>query len=389
MTNDLRPHISLLVTAAEATALPNVLAQFGAWTTFIPFGQLRSVLARGSSAPLVVDAIVIEAAGGPEAAVTAVKVAKLIRSLPGDYTMRNGMRWREMPLIIVVPDPNVATAMRVDNSLRGILIADFQYGLPGIYESICSTIRIDRDAIHAELDDAGCIIQYGPDGRFRMRGPAGGYRHGGFQQTFETIRYHGPSDRSALNASPWVIAADEKAVAFDMNEFERLIWGAAEREEDLQRFLAGNSYFLNAAQFEMVPKPQLMRWDGDKIIPDIVIYPYAFDDRARSPHIVELKWFGGRMVVGDKRRWRFRSEILGAIEQTRDYSESFMDPRNAAETKRILSGSILEPKRTVIGGLIAPNERQRMERAQQYIPDVNVLAYNEVLEAALKRFGRS
>jgi hypothetical protein len=388
LNDAIRPHVNLLIAAPRPSALPAVLEHFGAWTTFVPFDQLRSVLARGTSSPLVVDAIVIEAADGADSAEAASRVAAVVRALPNDCAMQNGMRWAGIPLIAAVTDPNVATAMRYDPGLRSVVICDFQYGIAALYQSICSAIRVDREAVHAELDDAGCIIEHGPDGRFRMRGPARGYRHGGFRQVFETERYHGPSDRDALPASPWVIGADERAVAFDIDEFERLIWGAAKREEDLQRFLAGKSYFLNAARFELIAKPQFTRWDGDKIIPDIVIHPYAFDGRSVTPRIVELKWFGGRMVVGDKRRWRFRAEILGGIDQTRDYAESFMDPRNATETRRIFSTAVLEPKRTVIGGTIAANERGRMERAQRYIADVDVKAYNDVLEATRQRFAK-
>jgi len=339
-TSDLRPNINLLVTASRPTVLPTVLEQFGAWTTFVPFEKVRSVLVRGTTSSLIVDAIVIEAVGDPasEAAEAAAKVARVVRAMPEACTMRNGLRWREMPLIIVVPDPNVATAMRHDPGMRAVVVCDFQYGIAALYESIVSAVRLDREAIHAELDNAGCIIEHGRDGRFRMRGPAGGYRHGGFRQLFETKRYHGPSDHVARPTSPWVIATDERAVAFDLDEFERLICGAAEREEDLQRFLAGNSYFLNAAQFELIAKPQLTRWDGEKIIPDIVIHPYAFDGRSVSPEIVELKWFGGRMVVGEKRRWRFRAEILGGVDQTRDYTESReIWPRCAASSQRRFS----------------------------------------------------
>jgi hypothetical protein len=92
------------------------------------------------------------------------------------------------------------------------------------------------------------------------------------------------------------------------------------------------------------------------------------------------------MVVGEKRRWRFRAEILGGVDQTRDYTESLMDPRNMAEVRRIFATTVLEPKRTVIGGTIAPDERDKMDRAQRYISDVDIRPYNDVLAATRRRF---
>jgi len=389
LVHGVRPNLTLLVTAAAPSALSAVFEHRGAWASFVALDQLHTELTKGTSSPLAVDAVIIEASPdsrAADAAVSAAKAANDVRALPEHCTMRTGYRWNATPLVIVVRDPNVATMMRHDHKLSGIAICDFQYGIDALYGAIAQQVRQHRDRVHAELDDAGCIVEYGPDGRFRLRGKSANYRKNGFAQVFETKLYHGPSDERRKQRSPWVIAADERAVAFDLERFEWLITGAAKCEEDLQKFLTGSAYFLDAAQFELIAKPHLDRWDGDTIIPDIVVHPYAPDGSVITPHIVELKWFDGRMVIGAKRRWEFAAPIRRGVNQARDYRESFSDERNSGEIHRIFGKPIAPPKLSVVGGMIEPSDRHKKDHAQSFVPDVEVKAYNDLLETARERF---
>ena len=96
--------------------------------------------------------------------------------------------------------------------------------------------------------------------------------------------------------------------------------------------------------------------------------------------MLDLKLPQVKLLAGKGARARLSSKVADAIRQLRDYKEHFEDPKRAHEVTAVLGHALKRPELGVLIGRLGNVDTEALEREQQYLPNVRIVTYDEILE---------
>ncbi len=349
---------------------------------FMPFEQITSYLRVGYASSLaLVDAIVCVADQAPAGFIMqygalplsfALYLADEVRALPENCAMRDGRKWRSIPLIIfrTIFEHELADRVRNDTHAR-ILFTPGNHPLVAINQ-IQEVVDEYRDRVLEDYRRLGIAVRFvrghaqvGP--ALRMKDPH-----------IESEYYHSISDRR--DHSGWVtVKRDSDALRYDVEVFYRLIDSHAS-ETEMHRFFEEHPAFLMEARLgiPISHKPNFAEPKNNR--PDFAISPILGPHADQSVELLELKGPGDG-VVRSGFHAGLTSKVYRAIEQVRDYEEYLRNPRNRDSVLRAFG---FLPERSNLAVLIGrdPKSVEHLEALQRRRGqvDVKVITYDEILQ---------
>ena len=306
-----------------------------------------------------------------------VALTRKIRELPDHIAMFDGKKWRTIPVILL------SNARAGDDTQRELYddwespdvsdIVDIvhphdgnNYGADAIRESIVEY----REAVLSDLDNVGFVVRY-ERGRYTVMPALKSNRE------LESRYYFWPSDRRP--ASLVTVHRDNFGIQLEVEEFESLINRPDVSEPELQRFFESHPHFLSMSQTP-IPHVHLTKRDGTPLIPDFILKPVAAQQRDSLWGVFDLKLPQVKLLAGKGSRKRLSSEVMKAIRQLRDYKEYFEHPGHAQKIHALLGHALKRPKLGVLIGQLANTDVDALEREQEYLADVKIVTYDEILE---------
>jgi hypothetical protein len=341
-------------------------------------------LVRGPPVPgFVFDAIVIRLGrlnASDELEVTVedgVALTRAIRELPAHIAMFDGKKWNAIPVILLSniqagddtrrelyddrEPPDVSDEVDIVHPHDGN-----NYGA----DAIRASIEEYREAVLSDLDNVGFVVRY-ERGRYSIM-PALKSNN-----EIESRYYFWPPDRRP--ASLVTVHRDNFGIQLEVEEFESLINRPDVSEPELQSFFESHPHFLSMSQTP-IPHVRFKKRDGTVLIPDFILKPVAAQQRDSRWDVFELKLPQAKLLAGKGSRKRLSSQVMKAIRQLRDYKEYFEHPDHAQEIHALLGHALKRPRLGVLIGQLANTDVEALEQEQQYLADVKIVTYDEILE---------
>jgi hypothetical protein len=361
---------------------------------FVPFDLVTAELhTRGSD--IIAEAIVIDGArrelNGDDLD-WAARLANEIRGLPEHATMQNGIRWRHVPIAITVESDEMARRTHGDPALRDIVVVSAFHGWQRVYKVLSDMIRDFAMELVEQYREVGWEIQEDDYGRVtRMKAPKLKRRDGKLDP-IETEFYDSSADRwfaaraNRTRLPLQTIYVAPEAVEHDIRDFRKLIRPQGLLEGEYQRFLNERTYFFGAAQYEMLPRPELWDPDNGKFrYPDYSINPTHFTDDDPLPHFLDLKTPDSSLLTSDRGFPMLTRPVQSGLRQMRGFQDIARDPRGKEYVDRIFPQQLPLGAGKVIIGLNTSNHRRAFEKERALYRDlgndaVEVYTYDEVLE---------
>jgi hypothetical protein len=216
----------------------------------------------------------------------------------------------------------------------------------------------------------GFVVQY-ERGRYRVN-PALRSR-GGLDGRY----YFGPADERP--AGLVTVHRENFGIQVEVEAFEALINRSDVNETELQQFFESHPHFLSHTHVPM-PHVRLKRRDGSVLIPDFILKPIVAQQRDSRWEVLDLKLPQVKLLAGRGSRAQLSSVVMKAIRQLRDYREHFENPEHAREVTYMLGHALKRPQLGVLVGRLANTDVGALEREQQYLSDVKIVTYDEILE---------
>lgn len=388
----MRSHFTLLV-ASRDTAFAHPFEQLGAIARFIPDTLLSATLRLGNASPLAAQAIAISSQNNEfdnDGFLRALAVANEVRGLPDTATMQNGIRWKKVPITIVVPSDEMVDRTRGEPWLRSIAVCPASRGWANVYEIIERQVQDFGHRLIDELRSVGWQIREENGRYFRDRAPSL-KRRGGVIPDLETELYDGRRDllfgkRTLRDRLPLrIVHTDPEATQVDYETFRRIINERAS-EATYQRFLNERAHILNSAPFELLPRPTL--WDPDANearYPDYSMRRWDFEDD--ELRLVDLKTPYADLLAHARKELKFASEISTGIAQMRGYQRIADDPRVRGYRETVFpDGGVLGPSLLIAGRKGSANAKAFELERDFYKHAVEVRTYDELLEDFERRY---
>ena len=393
----MRPQFTALITSAKSRGIVQPFQRLGASAKFVPFDLLTAELRLGSSSPTIAEVIIIDGSNSPaplqqDALLSAASLALEIRNLPDHTTMQNGIRWRHIPIVIIVENREKLDRTHGDPVLRTIQVCDASRGWQHVYEEAAEAVQHFGMQLIEELRLVGWKLREEQGRYYRVSPPSKAMRSGKVSP-IETTLYHGGSDRWFTSRGQRerlplsIVHTDARTVESDFENLRRLI-EMQRNEGDYQRFLNIRAYILGAPQYELLPHPVL--WDADaneKRSPDYSQDRRQFISSDPAPRLVEIKVPHIPVLVNARKYKKLGAELLTGISQLRGYKEAAMDPRSAGITARAFSNNGTLGPGLLIGGILGKADKAAFEiERKQFADTAEILTYDEILEAMERRF---
>lgn len=349
-----------------------------------PIDRALELIRAPASRESIFDAVVIRithsqddpATNSPESEEAALLLVDEIRSLPSNVAMFDGKQWRSIPIVLTtLESESFAEGFSADDGPARDVDARFVVAVPHQDNNyggdlVRKTVESYREAVLSELDSMGFIVQY-DRGRYRVSAALKP------REELEGRYYFGPGD---LRPAGYVTVYRENfGIQVEVEEFEALINRADVSERELQTFFERNPHFLSESHTPL-PQVRLSKPDGSLLIPDFILKPIVAQQRDSRWEVLDLKLPQERLLAGRGSRARLSSAVMSAIRQLRDYKEHLEHPAHAREIKELLGHSLRRPQLGVLIGRLANTDVEVLEREQQYLRDVKIVTYDEILE---------
>ena len=385
----MRPHVNLVATAFAQSPIASTLDLLGATTTFISGEALLSSLRIGSSSRLSADAIVIDSTTMPLEG-TVLRCAALcgaVRQLTS-ATMRTGVRWSAIPMIMVVENEGLASLVTSDFNALRVVPCSRSMGWSSIYDVIVDEVLDFALNLVDDMRQLGWDLVYyrGRWLRQRLRRPR---RRGGYRPDFETDRYDGTADQwltaeTLRDRKPLSVAAFDRTITLqDLLHLRKLLLNPFVTEPALQKLIEDAPYLLRSARLELKSHPRFHRLsEGDYIEPDIVLHPAL----RNTIDIVELKLPQASLVVRRGKLIYQSAEVTAGIAQVREQEEVAVDPSHRSEMEAIFGEPVSVSSRTLIIGMAAGLDPDKLNRIRSHLGDFGLRAWDEILEEAVRRY---
>lgn len=334
----MRPHVSLVVSAFDDSDATLALKLLGATTTFIQGEHLIDTLRLGGSSRLTADAIVIDSTTNPlqgEDIGRSIGLGTAVRRL-SDATMRTGVRWSALPIIVIVTNAAFEYELRSYGLGDRIVPCAKDLGWPRVYDRIAHEVLEFSLEVVRQMRELGWDLGYHRGRWIRLRAKLP-QRRGGHRRDFESEYYDGTADQWLREKS--VVAKRRLAMAaFDATMtlqdalyLQSLIVDPGVTEPALQRLIEEAPYLLQSARLELIAKPTFIQEStGNVKSPDLVYHPVFRD----SIDITELKLPRATLVAHRGKLVYQSAEITAGAAQVREYAEIAVDTSHRSRSVR-------------------------------------------------------
>jgi hypothetical protein len=332
-----------------------------------------------------IDAIVCKADTDPEGVSTYtlqrfMKFAEEFRKLPESCAMRDGRKWKSLPLIMIADRPPFYFGY--PDQIKRLNVTLVQ---PSPYpQQIVSNVKNIVDAyLERILEDYrqfGIMVTF-EKGRTQI-GPALKKK----DPEMESAYYYAPADRR--NNRGWVtVMRDQEGIAADVEIFQRLI-DMKVSEREMQRFFEENPFFLSQLRLGIQvshPSYRTHRWS-----PDFAFTSILGASDVRDIDLLELKGPAEQVLNNHRHHPGFTTILHKAIDQARDYGEFSQHPENYQKLMEQF-GFIPTSSRlaVVIGTDYEDRTKMEMvEKRRRQTPDIDVITYTKILETQASQLSR-
>lgn len=312
---------------------------------------------------------------------TAQKLALEIRSLPDSCAMRDGRKWKTIPIIIALSGSEAMLAAEELHFLvssEAVVFVEALQDFEPTYRTVDEAVREYRQKILNEFSNLGFLVSY-ENGRYRV-GPA--LRPtGDLEGTF----YFGPGDQRKAGRQYYTVDRDLYGIQYEVELFEALINKDGTTEAELQRFFEENPHFLSDVRLSVaLPHVRLEDESGDLLIPDFILKPIVAVRRDSNWQVLDLKKASAKLLAGPARHIRLSQEVTQAIAQLRNYGDYFKNSENAERVDQVLGHRLKYPRLAVLIGRLEGCDVEALEKAQSREPDVRIVTYDDILERQRK-----
>ena len=298
-------------------------------------------------------------------------LASDVRGQPENCTMRDGRKWKSIPLVIF---SNASVPARLmDFALYQRNAEVYPVTEPGAAIAAIQRI-VDKyhDRVLADYRSLGILIRF-DRGRIQI-GPAMQRKDNHLESEF----YYSGGDRRRNRR--WVtIRRDDEGLRQDVELF-RLLLERGASETEMQAFFEEHPAILMEARsgIPISHGPNFVRPKNNK--PDFAFSPILGPEVRNSVELLELKGPAERILNrGDHRG--FASKVHYAIDQVKDYERYLRDASNFQAAMRAFGYLPEKTNRAVLIGR-APTRDEDIETWEQRKRevDVTVVTYDEILQ---------
>jgi hypothetical protein len=376
-----RPPFVAIATGPTPGHLDKPLNLLGARAIFVPIDTIGATLRRGRDSVLEAEVIVFDATDRTTETLTRtmILVAEL-RALPYSAKMPTGVPWNALPIVIVGYDHAIGSLCGIGSSHSNVHTCSVIDGWERCYRTMAEAALDFSIRIAQDMTLIGWRIKSENGRYYRDRRP-----NPLFGEIGATALYD-PRDDIWFTQIPQadrrmyrVVAADNSAIDYDAEMFHDLTKKRDLPESRYQSFFEERPHYLEAARHEVIPQLDLFRADGQQHLRvDFAIVPIP-EFATALPRLIEIKTPGMRLLSGrDPFRATWAHSAGKAIRQVRDYKETAEQMGSAALRRRYFSLHTSETSLTVIAGLRTRHNVVVLNRERKYVPDVEVLGYDDV-----------
>jgi hypothetical protein len=351
----------------------------------LPFERLMDYLIFDPSSRWgAVDTIVCKADTDPEgiAAYTlqrALNLATDFRGLPESCAMRDGRKWKSIPLILISEQPYYFGYPDEISRLRVTIIRPSPYPLE-ILAKVRDTVDEYIKRVLEDYRDMGLLVRF-EKGRAQI-GP--GLRKK--DPEMESSYYYAPAD--LRNNRGWVtVMRDNEGLRADVELFQQLLEMNA-TETQMQRFFEENPFFLMQARLGIqIPHPSyaIRRWS-----PDFAFTSILGPRDIKDIELLEMKGPAEKLLNYHKNHPGFTSILHSAINQVRDYGRYISYPENHKKIMKQLGYIPTQSRLAVLIGRDYQDEERMevLERRRSETPDIKIITYDKILETQADQLSR-
>jgi hypothetical protein len=299
----------------------------------------------------------------------ALRLAREIRELPENCAMRDGRKWKRIPIIIFSGIDGSCVSSRLDATIVWPMDAA---GALGAIEMVFADYY---KKVLDDYKDVGLLLR---EVKGRIQISAGFHQ----RKTDESTYYYAGCDLRYHAVDKWVtVQRDDQGLRADIALKELLSRGTTETE--MHRFFEEHPAILMEARLG-IPISHKPRFD----YPDARTPDYSFTSilgpwNEKSVEVVELK--GPADVTLYKGLYPgFTSKVNRAVNQVRYYDKFFRDPQNAPAITRDL-GYIPDQSKlaVIIGRSPMKDQEEAWKESKKHLVDVQVVTYDEILQTQL------
>jgi hypothetical protein len=304
------------------------------------------------------------------------EIALRIRNLPETCAMRDGRKWKRIPLIVLTDWGRREEAF--DGLDVNFVVDVTKWMLHSGYASSVTWTQIEK-VVHRYHQKA--LGEYERVG-FAVAGDHGLYR---VKMAFrkknsrENEFYFGGKDKRRFHGYV-TIGRDSQGVEYEALLFEQLLNDPKTGEREVHRFLEEHPDFLAEAMMG-VPISHHLQFPSNDQIPDFVISSVLPRDSGDWVKLLELKGPEAKILASSRYLHRgLAPAITQALAQVNDYYESLRDPINLKAVEKALGYVPESSERAVlIGRNPPPLDRELWEKRKAEQPSIRIITYDELL----------
>jgi hypothetical protein len=304
-------------------------------------------------------------------------VAQEIRSLPENCAMRDGRKWKRIPITVLTDggyrDPAYA-GVDVD------FVLDLTESIlhSGLQSS--TTWRLVEEAVHryqrkilGEYEQVGFMVTV-DHGRYRVK------KAYSKKNNRESEFYFSDKDKSRFRGYV-TFGRESEGIEYEAKLFEAVLNDPDTGEREIHNFLEHHPDLLAEAMMG-VPISHQPRFPSNNQIPDYLISPILPRSNGETMKLLELKGPEARILDHGRRLHRALShDVIRAIAQVNDYYESIHDPLNLTSVEKALGYVPTRSERAVlIGRSPSPQDAELWQKRKGEQSLVNIVTYDELLE---------
>lgn len=304
-------------------------------------------------------------------------IAQSVRNLPESCAMRDGRKWKRIPIIVLT-----------DRGYRGPAYAgvdvDFvvddtelilHHGLASTltWRQLEKAINRYQRTILREYERVGFMVT-DDHGLYRIKKA---YRK---KSPRESEFYFGGKDKRRFRGYV-TVGRDSEGIGYEALLFEELLNDPKTGEREVHNFLERHPDLLAEAMMG-VPISHQPYFPSNKQNPDFVISRILPRDSGEKIKLLELKGPEARILDSSRHLHRALShDVIRALAQVNDYNEAIRDPLNLTSIEKALGFVPERSERAVlIGRNPSPQDVELWEKRKAEQPLVTIVTYDELLE---------
>jgi hypothetical protein len=305
------------------------------------------------------------------------EIAQKIRELPESCAMRDGRKWKRIPLIVLLDRGRREEAYDGLDVEFVIDVTEWMlhsgYASPVTWRKIEEAINRYRHKAMEEYERVGFLVVR-EHGLFRVKKAF--HKKNARENEF----YFEGKDKRRFRGYV-TIGRDDEGVEYEAILFEQLLNDPKAGEREVHRFLEQRPDFL-AETMTGVPISHRLEFPSNEQIPDFLIAPVLPRAGADWVKLLELKGPEARTLASNRHLHRGLAPALTqALAQVNDYNEYLHDPLNLKAVEKTLG---YVPGFSELAVLIGRNPPRRdaelwsKRKAEQ--PSVRIVTYDELLQ---------